>query len=331
MKKVCLCLAAAIVLFFACAACAAPLKVALLISGRVGDETASFNDICVSGLNNAQKHFAKKITTRVFNSLEDKSKLQDTLDETAARSDVVIVVDAAYLPYLKDISETYPSVKFITLDPTDVPNVKQAVFREEEGAFLAGALAALMTTQTDQPRINGQKVVGIVLGPDVPSIRRFERGYVAGAWYVDKDVRVLAERTDSFSDAVMGEAKAKQLAARGADVIFAAAGAAGLGVVQAAAGSRGFWVIGADSELETKYGDDVLTSVVKRSDLLISRIIEACVKKQDDDRSMSVGLAEEGIDISFWTREAKKNIPLSMRNRVNEISDKIKAGLIIIK
>ena len=152
MKKLCLCLAAAIVLSFACAACAAPLKVSLLISGRVGDIPASFNDICVSGLRNAQKRYAKKISTSVFNSLEDKNKLQATLDEAAARSDVVIVVDAAYLPYLKDVAETYPSVKFITLDPTDVPNVKQAVFREEEGAFLAGALAALMTTQTDQPR-----------------------------------------------------------------------------------------------------------------------------------------------------------------------------------
>ena len=331
MKKLCLCLAAAIVLSFACAACAAPLKVSLLISGRVGDIPASFNDICASGLRNAQKRYAKKISTSVFNSFEDKNKLQATLDEAAARSDVVIVVDAAYLPYLKDVAETYPSVKFITLDPTDVPNVKQAVFREEEGAFLAGALAALMTTQTDQPRINGQKVVGVVLGPDVPSIRRFEKGYVAGAWYVDKDVTVLVERTGSFSDAGQGMSKAKQLSARGADVIFAAAGAAGLGVVQTAAESRAFWVIGADNELESQYGSDVLASVVKRSDLLISRIIDACVKKQDDDKSMTVGLSEEGIDISFWTREAKNNIPLSIRNRVNEMSDKIKAGLIIIK
>ena len=332
MKKIWFYLAASLlVLLSPSLAAAAPLKIGLVISGQIGDVPASFNDICAAGLRNSQTKYAKKIAAHVFNALGDNSMLQQTLDEAAVRSDVVIVAASDFLPYLADVADSYPSVKFATLDPTDVPGVKQAVFREEESAFLAGALAAMMTTQTKLPRINGEQTVGLLLGPDVPPIRRFERGFVAGAWYVDKKVRVIKERTDSFSDASATEVLAKKMVAQGADVIFAVTGAASLGVVQAAAQNHDFWVIGVDSELENTYGRDVLTSAVKRCDLLISRLIDDYVKKQDDDKPFTVGLAEGCADLSLWTRAAKNNIPLSIRNKLEEISNKIEKKLIIIK
>jgi basic membrane protein A len=117
------------------------------------------------------------------------------------------------------------------------------LFREEENAFLAGVVGAYLTQQTDLPGINPDKTLGIVLGIDVPHVRRYAVSYEAGAKTIDPEMNVLVGVVGDFSD----QAKAKELSIaqieQGADVVYQVAGGAGLGVFNAAE-EKGVYAIG---------------------------------------------------------------------------------------
>ena len=85
-----------------------------------------------------------------------------------------------------------------------------------------------------------------------------------------------------------------------------------------------------DSELEAEFPNAVLASVVKRSGLVVTKVVESYMSGSLPKDSFSIGLAEGCMDISTWTREAKMNIPVDVREDIDEIAEKIKDGLIVI-
>lgn len=315
---------------FCADSCGAAERVALMLEGADHEALPnSFNGICFSGLQKARERYGKRIQTKVYNAYGDGSSLAPLLRSASSESDLVIITSALYVPALKEIKNDFPECSYIVFDSLGVEGVTNIVFREEEGGFLAGALAALMTRQSGFERINGDKVIGIIIGENVPPTRRFCLGCRAGSWYISPDVKVLCEYTDSFTDSVKAAAAAAKLRAMGADVIFCAAGPASTGAVRNAE-RGGYWCIGVDSELETEFPNAVLASVVKRSGHVVLRAVESYMSGSLPKDSFSIGLAEGCIDISTWTREAKTNIPVDVRDAVDETAEKIKKGLIVI-
>ena len=316
-------------LVFIAAECGAAERIALMLEGA--DPAAvpnGFNGQCAEGLQMAQSRYGRRLQTKIYNALADRAAIEPLLREASAASDLVIVTSARYVPALTAVKDEFPDCRYIVFD-CDVPGVTAIQFREEEGAFLAGALAALMTRETDVERINGAAKIGIIIGEDVPPTQRLLLGYRAGAWYVSPEVEVLREFTGSFRDASAVEAAARRLSEAGSDVIFCAAGTASTGAIIHAP-ERGYWCIGVDVELEHEFPNSVLASVVKRSSLVVAKVIENYISGELPDGSFPLGLEYGCIDLSTWTREAKMNIPIEVQDEIDDIAEKIKSGLIII-
>lgn len=311
-----------------CSAFATPRRVTLLMGGNPNDE--GFNLACITGLEIIQKRHPQKIKTFVVNAQDAREPISDVINSAAQNSDLLIVTIPDYKEYLESVVKKNPTVKVVTFDKTDIKGVSAVVFREEEGSFLAGALAAMITGRTDVDRLVPSKKIGLILGRDDSAMSGFKNGYIAGAWYIDRNVEVITESIGNFIDTEKCKNIAIAMKKRGVSVIFTAAGAAGLGAINAAK-ENGYWVIGVDNEQEVKYPDAVLVSVVKRGGYAVYKIVSDFIAGKESGDYISIGIAEDGMNISTWTRESKHNIPADIRNKLDEIADKIVNKLLIIK
>lgn len=185
----------------------------------------------------------------------------------------------------------HPKVHFTLIDGTSDPaRIQNIVFREEEGAFLMGALAAMASTR-------GR--IGFVGGMDIPLIRRFACGYAQGARHVAPGIETLWAMNGATLEAFFDAAKAAKLATmqieRGADVVFHAAGAAGLGVIETAA-ARGVKAIGVDSNQNGLAPGHVLSSMLKRMDVAVYLALREGRDGLWQPGVRQLGLRETGID-----------------------------------
>ena len=195
--------------------------------------------------------------------------------------DPVIAVGFAQAPALETVAAEFPDTRFSIIDMVvDLPNVQSIIFKEHEGSFLVGVLAAL-ASETGK--------VGFVGGMDIPLIRRFACGYVQGVKHVNPDADVYQNMTGTtpaaWNDPVKGGELARSQFDRGADVVYAAAGGTGLGVLQAAADS-GNLSIGVDSNQNYLHPGSVLTSMLKRVDVAAYNVYKTA---QDDTWAAGIG------------------------------------------
>ena len=207
--------------------------------GGKGDK--SFNDSAYEGLMRAAADLPIKVSDFEPGQGADR---EVGLRKLAARGyDVVIGVGFLFTDAIRAVAADFPDVRFVLVDGhlDGLPNVASLVFREQEGSFLVGALAALKSETG---------TIGFVGGMDVPLIHKFEAGYKAGANHVRPGVRILVGyagvRPEAFADPVRGKEIALSQIEQGADVVFHAAGVTGLGVIEGAR-ERGKLAIGVDS------------------------------------------------------------------------------------
>lgn len=335
MKK----LITAVVLFltlliFAGTAFAEPKRVSLIVNGDpVSDD---YTAACIEGMDYAQKRFLRRVATKVFNCVDKRGGETDAniLEAAAQWSDVVILNGGDFSGLIGPVAEKYPNVIFVMLDgfSSKARNTYTINFRDEEAGFLAGALAAIVAKRPDIDRIDPESgKIGLILGAKTAPIDKFRVGYIAGAWYIDKKLKVVLDYVGNFNDTAKAREIALRMRGENVRIIFAAAGKAGLGAI-AAAKDNGYWMLGVDVAQEAKYPDAVLSSIVKRSGHVILKIIENVVNgKISAEKYFSLGAAEQCIDVSTWTRESKQNLPPDIREQMDEISDKLENKLIIIK
>jgi basic membrane protein A len=197
------------------------------------------------------------------------------------------------------------------------PNVESIVFKEHEGSFLVGMMAALASKSAK---------VGFVGGMDIPLIRKFQCGYEQGAKYANPKVEVTAAMTgttpSAWSDPTRGGELAKAQFAKGVDVVFAAAGGTGVGVYQAAK-DAGKLAIGVDSNQNHLQPGTMLTSMVKRVDTAVY----ASSKKGSPGTVTALGLKEGGVDYAMDQHNAKL-VSADMKKKVDAAKADIIAGKI---
>lgn len=203
-----------------------------------------------------------------------------------------------------------PETRFLLIDsalldaqnkPFTMPNVKTVVFREHEGSFLVGAIAGLATR-------SGK--VGFVGGMELPLIKKFEAGYVAGIKATNPKAAEEAKRvyTGSFDNSSAGKRAGLDLFNQGVDIIFQAAGADGLGVIQAAK-EQNKLAIGVDSDQSHLAPQNVLTSMIKHVDYAIYNAVKDVAEKKFQAGDVALGLKEGGvgftkITVDFPNKEA---------------------------
>jgi basic membrane protein A and related proteins len=251
--------------------------------------------------------FDKSFNEGVFNGAEkfkketgiDYRDLQiqnDAQREQALRKFVkdgfnpILTVGFAWATALDKVAGESPNTTFGIIDGVvNKPNVESILFKEQEGSFLVGVIAA-KTTKSDK--------LGFVGGMDIPLISKFECGYAQGIKYVNDKAEVLANMTGTtpaaWNDPVKGGELAKSQMDRGADIVYAAAGATGQGVLKAAA-DAGKFGIGVDSNQNGLFPGKVLTSMLKRVDVATTKFFTEAKEGTLKPGVQVLGLKEGGV------------------------------------
>jgi basic membrane protein A and related proteins len=299
------------------------------LGGR-GDK--SFNDGAYLGAERAEKELGVRVR---FIEPGEGSDRESGLRLLAAEGmDLVIGVGFIFTDDLTQLAKEYPNTKFAGVDysvATDkdgnvIPppnNLAALKFREEQGSYLVGALAAM---------IGNSKTVGFVGGMDSPLIKKFEAGYEAGVHKVCPDCTILAQYAGVTPEAFRNPGKGKEIALaqyqQGANVIFHASGSTGLGVFEAARQTNKL-AIGVDADQYGEAPGYVLTSMVKGVD---NAVFDAIRKVKDGTFRGGIyqyGLAEQGVGY-IYDKNNEKLIPPDVHARIEQLRQDIVAGRIVV-
>lgn len=244
---------------------------------------------------------------------------EQALRNMARRGDSpIIVAGPSQAPALSKVAQEFPDIRFAIVDAVvKLPNVQSIVFRDQEGAFLVGALAAMASKSG---------TIGFVGGADIPRVRRVACGYVQGARYVNEKVVVLQNMAGTgpaaWNDPTRGAELALAQFDGGGDVVFHLAGGTGLGVLQAAA-EAGKLAIGSEFNQNALHSGSVLTSMRRRVDAATFNMFKTAAQGTWKPGILSLGLREGGIG---WTLD-DHNAPL-INAPVKDAMERIRAAII---
>ncbi len=276
----------------------------------------SFNEAAFNG---AEKFKSETgIEYRDF-EIQNDSQREQALRNFARRGlSPIVAIGFSQANAVEKVAKEFPDLKFAIVDMVvELPNVRSILFKEHEGSYLVGLLAAMAS---------GSDKVGFVGGMDIPLIRRFACGYVQGAKAAKEKVEVYQNMTGTtgaaWNDPVKGGELAKSQFAQGADVVYHAAGGTGIGVLQAAA-DAGKLGIGVDSNQNALHPGSVLTSMLKRVDVAVDTAFSDAKDGSWTSGVYVLGLAEGGVDWAF--DEHNKNL---ITSGMKEAVDKAKADII---
>jgi len=243
--------------------------------------------------------------------------------------DLIIGVGFAQAPIMEMVAKDYPNIHFAIVDGvSELPNVASLIFKEHEGSYLVGILAA----QTSR-----SGTIGFLGGMDIGLIHRFEKGYEEGAKSVNPNIKVIQNYVGVTDGAWNNPGKGKELSlaqiGKGADVIFTAAGNSGLGAFDAVEqagkenGRATHFVIGVDSNQNMVKPGFVLTSMVKRVDNAVYAIVQDVVNKQFQAGFHVYGLDKDGVGYAM-DEYNKDLVTPEMIKTAEEAKKKIIAGQI---
>ena len=303
------------VLVSALATSFAALAEPAIIYDTGGKFDKSFNEAAYNGMEKWKKDSGKKyLEFEVTNESQREQAVRRMAEKGASP---IISVGFSQASAVEKISKEFPKLNFVIVDMVvQGTNVQSVVFKEQEGSFLVGAMAA-WASKTGK--------VGFVGGMDIPLIRRFGCGYEQGAKFANPKADVFANMTGTtgaaWNDPARGGELAKAQFAKGADVVFAAAGATGAGVYQAAKDS-GKLAIGVDSNQNHLQPGTMLTSMLKRVDVAVYN-----VSMKFQPGVTVLGLKEGGVDYAMDQHNAKL-VSADMKKKVDAAKADIISGKI---
>jgi basic membrane protein A and related proteins len=275
----------------------------------------SFNEAAYRGVERWKQETGK--TYLEFEISNDTQRVQAIRRMAERGASPIISVGFAQASALEQVAKEFPKAQFAIIDMVvNLPNVQSVVFKEQEGSFLVGAMAAL-ASKTGK--------VGFIGGMDIPLIRKFQCGYEQGAKAANPKAEVLSNMTgttaSAWNDPTRGGELAKAQFAKGVDVVFAAAGGTGSGIYQAAK-DGGKLAIGVDSNQNHMQPGTMLTSMVKRVDVAVYNVLKGFKP------GVSVmGLKEGGVDYAMDQNNAKL-VPAALKTKVDAYKADIIAGKI---
>ncbi len=251
----------------------------------------SFNE---SAFNGAEKFKAESgIAYRDFEIQNDAQREQALRKFAEDGNNPIVMAGFSWAAALEKVSADFPETSFAIIDMVvDKPNVRSVVYKEQEGSYVVGVLAAMASKS---------KKVGFVGGMDIPLIRRFGCGYVGGAkaaGATDVIQNMTGDTPAAWNDPTKGGEIAKSQIDQGADVVYAAAGGTGVGVLQAAA-DAGKLGIGVDSNQNGLQPGKILTSMVKRVDVAVYNAFTDAKNGKFTAGINDLGLKEGGVDYAM--------------------------------
>jgi basic membrane protein A and related proteins len=289
-----------------------------VVYDAAGKNDKSFNEAVFNGITRFMDDTGIAVT-----ELEptNEAMMEQSLLKLAQRGyNPIVAVGFTFAGPLTVAAEAYPDTSFTLIDMVvGLPNVQNVIYKEHEGSFLVGVLAA-MNSETG--------TVGFVGGMGIPLISRFECGYRQGVAYQDSTMEVLAQMTGStylaWNNPSKGGEITRSQVESGADVVYAAAGGTGIGVYQTAA-DMGVLAIGVDSNQNYMQPGTMLTSMYKKVGDAAYDSYEAAMNGTWEGGFRVLGLAEDGVGwaLDEYNRDL---VSAEMEDRVNEVRDLIISG-----
>ena len=315
-------------------------KIVLLLNGTLGDK--SFFDSAAAGMDLIKAKYGDKVDVKTIEMSYDQTKWEPTLLDVSTQDYNVIILGTWQMTdALTKIAPQYPDKKYIIFDTSvdytkgNLGNVYSITYKQNEGSFLAGVLAAEVTKST-LPLANKDNKIGFLGGMDIPVINDFLVGYIQGAQYVDKTIKVAISYIGSFDDSAKGKEMALAQYNQGADIGFNVAGQAGLGQLDAAKEAQKY-AIGVDSDQAAIFETTdpaksklILTSVLKRVDQSLLRAIDMQM-----DGTAKYGQAEalgfkEGCVGIVKNANYTATVPAAVQTELTDLEAKIVSGDIVV-
>jgi basic membrane protein A len=306
-----------------------PLKVALVLHGTLGDK--SFFDSAAAGMAKAEAELP--VTVKIIEAGYDKTKWQPALADAADSGyDVVIAGTFDMTPYITELADEYPEVKFIDFDDSPdfsggaYPNVLSVMYGTSTAGYLAGYAAA---------KLSKSGVLAQVVGMEFPTVLDFKVGFDQGAKAANPDIKILSTVSGTFSDPAKGKEIALAQFAQGADVIFPIAGSTGIGALQAAK-ENGKLAVGVDSDQATIFAptdpaqaDVIFTSVEKKVGESLFLALKGTIEgTQEYGKRELLGLKDGAVGISK-NSYYEKLVPAEVRAEIDAIEAKIVSGELV--
>lgn len=287
--------------------------------------TQSYNDDVLAGLKLAEAELGIKGIPLEVPSVSDAANSLRTLIGQGAN--FIMVPSSEYKDGMLEVAADNPDVKFLYLAEAieGGGNIMSIAYRENEAAFLGGALAGMMTKTNN---------VGAVLAVGETLQYRYQFGFSSGVKAVNPSCEIQSAFTNSYTDVGQGSEVAKIMYNKGADVIGTYAGACNLGVFNAAkSAGDGKYCLGAANGQFDKMPDKIFASVVKPADQAILSILKTYKETGEFDTSkpMSLGLKEGGVKLLFTDNdELLKMIPDDVKKAIEDLAAKVESGEIIV-
>ncbi|MEA3440587.1 MAG: BMP family ABC transporter substrate-binding protein [Chloroflexota bacterium] len=318
------------------------IKVVHLVNGVLGDK--SFFDSAERGVRQAEEEF--NYTVKTIEAGIDPARWEPALEDAAANEEYDIMIVGTYqmAEFLQNVAPKYPDKMFIIYDVSvdyeaceGCDNVYSVLYMQNEGSYLAGLYAGLMT-QEEVEGINDDLIVGVVGGQDIPVINDFIVGYQQGAADagLDPTSGVIIQYAGSWNDPAKGKEITLTMYQQGADIVFSVAGGTGVGIFQAAE-EAGSYALGVDSDQATIIADTdpdqaehILTSMLKNVDNSLYRALKMYVEGTLPFGSAeNLGVAAGGVGLAYneWY---EKNTPQSVKDAIAQAEQDILDGKIIV-
>jgi basic membrane protein A and related proteins len=282
----------------------------------------SFNE----GVSAGAEKFKKETNIAVAEfEPSNETQFEQALRRFAQRGqDPIVSVGFSQAVALEKIAKEFPKTRFTIIDSVvALPNVQSVVFKEQEGSFLVGVLAAL-ASKTGK--------IGFVGGMDIPLVRKFQCGFEQGIKYANPNAELITNMTGTtpaaWNDPSRGAELAKGQFDRGVDVVYAAAGSTGIGILQAAK-DRGKLGIGVDSNQNHLHPGTMLTSMLKRVDLATYNSFKAAQAGTWKGGVQVLGLKDGGVDWAL-DKDNEKLITPEMKAKVEAAKADIVSGKIVV-
>ncbi len=284
-------------------------KVALLLPGKLGDK--SIFDSAQNGMDMIKEKYGEEVKITTVEMTDDSTKFLPTLYEFSDANYDLIITGTWLIPdELSEVASQYKDISYISFDypvdydNNDLDNVYSITYKANEGAFLGG-IAATLVSESNLEFANEESHIGFLGGIDAPGINDFLVGYIQGAQYVNEDVNVNVAYIGSFTDS----AKAKEMSLSqykaGVDISFNVAGPAGLGMVDAAYDANAY-VIGVDAdqallfeEAQPEKAKTIVTSAMKNVDQSLVRAMDMYFEGSlPVGTTETLGLKENGVSLA---------------------------------
>lgn len=278
------------------------------------------------GAERAKEELGIHYTEHAIAEGEERAKVFERYAHAGAK--LLIGLGFQNVSAVTSLAEKYPNTQFTVVDgmiPPLFKNVQSVVFRDNEGAFLVGMVAALHSKTG---------TIGFIGGMDVPVIRNFAYGYKQGAEYARPDIKIqqhmIGKTKEAFSDPATAAKLAQEQINNGADVIFAAAGGSAIGMLETVARYKHVYAIGVDTNQNGLFPGSILTSLVKRVDKAVYNAMKQSNLNTWQSGVEYLGIKEGALDYAVDINN-RKIISKNTVDKVEHAKDFIIRGLVKVE